>query len=522
MALRSKASGFLLVIVLAAVGFGLVYLPSKIVENYRSISDLGTVWQYLYLGVVGLGAVLLLGSTLWIAWRLYSNTLSKRRRKERRAKNPSQMSAAEREAEIRHNLETARELGSDQAAEVRKEVEPLVEHIESKSENQALEIVAFGTISSGKSSLMNALAGRDVFKTDLKGGTTVNRNEIAWPGQDRVTLVDTPGLGEVDGEERHAVAADAAEDADLVLLVVDGPLRQTEFELLEKLAEMEKRVVVCLNKHDWYDQDERDSLVSQISEQVGNLIHKDDVVTVQSGPVKRTRVHVLPDGRQEEEQVDMPADITPLAERLIRIVKRDGRELLLANLLLQSRGLLDEAKQRVKDALDQRAWNIVDKYMWSAGGAAALSPLPVVDLAAGCAISTKMVIELSKVYRQNLDASMAVELIGQQGKTLIGVVGSTAATPAVTSVVASMLKTVPGIGTVAGGFLQGIVQALVTRWIGGIFIRYFKDEMREPPGGLAELARQQWKEMTRPAELRKLYQTARTRLFTKANAEEEE
>ena len=50
---------------------------------------------------------------------------------------------------------------------------------------------------------------------------------------------------------------------------------------------------------------------------------------------------------------------------------------------------------------------------------------------------------------------------------------------------ASLLKTVPGVGTIAGGFLQGLVQALVTRWIGGVFIEYFSDEMRQPEGGLA-------------------------------------
>ena len=41
--------------------------------------------------------------------------------------------------------------------------------------------------------------------------------------------------------------------------------------------------------------------------------------------------------------------------------------------------------------------------MWGAGGAAALSPFPLLDLAAGCAISTKMVVELAKVYRQDVD-----------------------------------------------------------------------------------------------------------------------
>ncbi len=57
--------------------------------------------------------------------------------------------------------------------------------------------------------------------------------------------------------------------------------------------------------------------------------------------------------------------------------------------------------------------------------------------------------------------------------------------------------------------MQGVVQAVITRWIGAIFIRYFKDEMKQPPGGLAALAREEWEQVTSVNELRKLVQLAR-------------
>ena len=77
------------------------------------------------------------------------------------------------------------------------------------------------------------------------------------------------------------------------------------------------------------------------------------------------------------------------------------------------------------------------------------------------------------------------------------------------SVVASLLKTIPGAGTIAGGLLQGIVQALVTRWIGSVFIVYFQNEMQHPEGGLAGLARRQWQQITKVEELRRLVASAR-------------
>jgi uncharacterized protein (DUF697 family) len=301
----------------------------------------------------------------------------------------------------------------------------------------------------------------------------------------------------------------------LVLFVVDGPLKSYESELLEALAAMEKRIVVCLNKEDWYDAEQRDQLIQQLAEQVSPAVNGKDVVAVRSRPTKRRRVHVLSDGSEEDEEVDVEPDVSPLARRMMAIVERDGRELLLANLLLQSRGLVDEAKERVLATLDERANEVISKYMWAAGGAAAINPFPLLDLAGGSAITVKMVLDLAGVYGQKIDADTIVTLLGQLGKNLIAMVGATAAAPAIAAAVGSMLKTVPGIGTIAGGVIQGLVQALVTRWIGRVFCEYFRNEMQPPPGGLAEMARRQWEEVTRPEQLRKLIQMGRERLTGK-------
>ena len=78
--------------------------------------------------------------------------------------------------------------------------------------------------------------------------------------------------------------------------------------------------------------------------------------------------------------------------------------------------------------------------------------------------------------------------------------------------IASLLKTVPGVGTIAGGLLQGLVQALVTRWVGNVFVKYLQNEMQPPPGGLAEVARSEWKLLTRPESLRRLISLGREQL----------
>ena len=282
-------------------------------------------------------------------------------RRQRRDKNPSELSAEAKGLEIDENLASVSDYQDEAAsAELRRELAPLIRQLEQKREEQTLEIVAFGTVSSGKSSLLNALAGRDVFVTDARGGTTLQRNEIPWPGIDHVLLVDTPGLGEVHGAEHAEVSADAAENADLVLLVVDGPLRDSEFQLLRRLFDMEKRVLLCLNKEDWYESEEKQRLLDQLTSQVKGLIDARDVVAVRSLPAKRRRVRLLPGGEEVEELVDVSPDISALAQRMMEVVERNGRDLLLANLLLQSRGLVETARTRVEAALDKRAgsWSI--------------------------------------------------------------------------------------------------------------------------------------------------------------------
>ncbi len=508
-------NGLLLVVLLAAIGFMLIYVPTKVVELYDRVKGLGSPYVYFYWGMVGTGGAILVLLTGAIVLKLWQSTRDKSARLARGAKNPSQLSSQDQEREVADNLAAVEALRARGGlpGEVQRQLQSLVAQAQQKQSAQKLEIVAFGTISSGKSSLLNALAGRDAFQTDPRGGTTQERLELPWPGDDRVLLVDTPGLGEVEAPERVAIAAQAARDADLVLLVVDGPLRESEHGLLTKLGEMEKKTLVCLNKADWYDDKEQTSLVSQIATQVRGVVQPEDVLAVRSQPTMRTRIRVLTDGiTEQEEQVPVPADISRLARRMLQVIRTGGRELLLANLLLRSRGLVEDAHRLVEEALDAQARDIVDRYTWACGAAAALSPLPLLDLFASSALTVKMVLDLARIYQQKLDFEIAVNLLAQLGKNLIAILGVNAAAPAVTAALASLIKTVPIAGTIAGGALQGIVQALVTRWVGLVFVAYFKSEMKMPPEGLANLARREWQRLTSGSELMKFLQEAKAKL----------
>ncbi len=80
--------------------------------------------------------------------------------------------------------------------------------------------------------------------------------------------------------------------------------------------------------------------------------------------------------------------------------------------------------------LDEEADRVINRYMWAAGGVAAVNPVPLLDLAGGSAVTVKMVLDLAGVYKQKIDADTVIEILSQLGKNLLAMLGASAAAPA--------------------------------------------------------------------------------------------
>ena len=147
------SQGLLVLVALAAAGYLFVTVPPQLAEGYDAAGGWASWSGKLYVLVVGVGVGLLVTLALWGAWRLWGNTVWNRRVTERRAKNPSQLSKRDLSAELGDNLQQSRDYawGLDSKSALRAEVERAIAELESKREARKLEIVAFGTISSGKS-----------------------------------------------------------------------------------------------------------------------------------------------------------------------------------------------------------------------------------------------------------------------------------------------------------------------------------------------------------------------------------
>lgn len=515
--MRKRSSGIFLVLVAAALGYSLIALPPAVSQGYEAIHRVNPALALAYLYVIFALVILVATFLIVKTFQMWRRT----RRKQRPAKRPRDMTPGQIRQEIaeRQNEVTGYLTAIPESAE-RRQLAARLDQEQTKLQEQTLEIAAFGSISSGKSSLLNALVGRRVFATDPRGGTTAQRSETEWPGQGKVRLIDTPGLGEMHDSGRAGVAIDSARSSDLILYVTDGVLREHEFDVLRRLSALDKRILVCLNKEDFYASSDREKLLDQMRGQLKGIVPPDDFVAVRASPATRTRIRITSTGEEIEESVEEEPNVSAAADRMLDILGSEGSRPLMANLLVRARGLIGETRARVRDQLEKEARELVGSYMWQAGGAAAISPFPLLDIAAGVAISYKMVIDIASVFRQQMDLDSAREMVASAGKNLAASAGAAIATPSVAAMAASALKAVPGIGTIAGGLLQGLVQALVTRWIGLVFIDYFKYEMTNPEEDMPELARSKWNEVTRPAELTRLFQEGMKRL-TGGRKEEE-
>jgi small GTP-binding protein len=180
-----------------------------------------------------------------------------------------------------------------------------------KLQSGRVDIAVFGEISTGKSALINALVGDQRASVDVRGGWTKDVWHVPWesagycvPGlaNSEVVLVDTPGLNEVDGAARGAMATAAASRADLVLFVVDSDINDTEYRALVELAASHKPILLILNKADLYRPDQLAALLDVFrGQRLAGIVDPNNIVTAQADPRDVEYVLQSANGRQRSE-----------------------------------------------------------------------------------------------------------------------------------------------------------------------------------------------------------------------------
>lgn len=291
-----------------------------------------------------------------------------------------------------------------------------------KLKHERVEIAVFGEISTGKSALINALAGRDVAGVSVRGGWTKEVWRLDWeapatvpPGLEEsgLVLVDTPGLNEVDGEQRANMARDAAERADLVLLVTDSDLNETEFSALEQIASLHKPVLLVVNKIDLYTEDELADLKKSLtSERVTKLVGGvENVVFASADPRETEYLIEQPDGSTRSEWRKPEPDVDAVRARVLELLVDEGKTLVALNAAMYAADRSDRVAALRVRMRSNRADQVVWSYAAAKALAVAMNPWAVADVAGGVAVDAAMVATLAGVYGIPITTENARDLV---------------------------------------------------------------------------------------------------------------
>jgi GTPase len=260
-------------------------------------------------------------------------------------------------------------------------IQQAVEHLRMAAGDQSrLAIVGLANV--GKSTLFNRLIrpGEEKAAVSAVPGTT-RRAQQADAGI--FVVIDTPGAdapGEA-GELERAEALETAAQADVIVVMFDAAhgIRQPERSLFDRLAELERPLIVALNKIDLVAA-ERAAVVDRVADALG-----------------------LPGGRIVA----------------ISATKGEGVGRLLKEIAYAEPGIIGA----LGAALPFYRWKLSQVVIVRAASTAAAvgaTPLPMIDFLPLVAIQAAMVISLARIYRVRVTLARARELLAAFGFGLVG------------------------------------------------------------------------------------------------------
>jgi len=340
-----------------------------------------------------------------------------------------------------------------------------------KLEHGHLHLSAFGRVSTGKSSLLNALIGEERFSVSPVHGETKHSEIQAWNELEAggVYLIDTPGLDEAGGEDRESLAKEVAGRSDLVIFVIDGDITDTELAALKAAIAEGRPILLALNKSDLYTSAELDALLLSVRDKTDGIIDPLHVIAVAAHPRPQLVLEIDEDGSERELQRQRDPDIAALRLKLWEILEAEGKTLAALNASLFAADLSDQVGRRILAARRELGEKMVRTYCVAKGIAVAFNPVPVADLFAAAFIDVGMVVHLSKVYDlpfNQKEAGSIVKVIMAESAALMGTVWAL-------HFVSSALKVgTVGLSTILTAGAQGAIAYYSTYLVGQAAAEY--------------------------------------------------
>lgn len=427
---------FLLILILTLIAFLALFVVLLATDTalsvWQRLSE-APLWLQLAYGVlVSLASV----AAVLLTWRLL------------RPGRPARRTGRSRTV-TRGSLEE--DLVASAAAGV--DVEAALEELREQRRRQSagkVHIALFGEVSTGKSSLVNALLPQAGAASDARAGTTVEIQRYEWAaeGGDLVVISDLPGFN-LDDDER---IIQEARRAHLVVFLCDGDMTGSQAGQFARLQRLAKPMIIALNKMDRYEPTEAAAIIDRISKRTG--VPKKDIVRISTGG-REDVVRMLTDGSKTTVTLEHEADVTSLRKAIQRHLDenrglmeelRDTAVLLLAS----------EKLAAARDAhREQAAAELVSTYSKRAVVGAMAAVAPGSDLVIQGVLATRLVQELCQLYGVSVKEVQVESFLKLAGGKIRNMSAITLA------IAGNALKAFPGLGTLSGGLMHAVAYGLI-------------------------------------------------------------
>ena len=236
-----------------------------------------------------------------------------------------------------------------------------------------IRIGAYGKSGVGKSSVLNSLLEKDIFKTDIINGTTREIQSEEWKFKDQslnsIELLDSPGFDFCDIKFPDKVYS-SINHSDLILFIISGDLNRNELNEISSFIKDGKKIILILNKIDLFNKNE----LKEIIENIKFKLPKDLNIPI-----------IINNGNN-------------LKNYIAKLINQYGEILLTLNSIqLADKFFLRLKEQRLKRR-QKLAQSTIGKFSTIKASAVALNPFIFFDVAGSFALDTALINELSKIY----------------------------------------------------------------------------------------------------------------------------
>ena len=311
-----------------------------------------------------------------------------------------------------------------------------------------VNIIVAGKTGVGKTTLINSVFGKKIEKTGIGKPITQELKEITTPDYP-VRLYDTVGL-ELNSEQQERVKND------IVSLIMDKRKKGASDEFIHCIW-------YCINANSNRIEDEEVKFITSIATESDvpviiiftqsygkNSVELQRYVDNLNLPVKKSFRVLAADYEIDDEYTKKAYGCDEVVEFVIEILPETAQKAFI------------NAQVASLKAKRQKAQLIISGAVAGAFGEGFI-PLPFADAAALVPTQIAMIASITVAYGMNIKKSTMTAIV-------TSLLGSTGATLAGRTIVANLLKFIPGLGTGAGGLISGGTAAIITIALGETYV----------------------------------------------------